>query len=192
MKIQNISNIGNELQLTLAKKDGSYFTIYLKRGQFVYVDTNNQPKSFYIQIRKGNIKSTEEDKPDNLAYFIAHSNTNTVFDNPVDEIKETDESTAEELLIADKQKPEATEQILSDNAVEKTTTNVEEFKNALTEYIQSIEQEILPVKNKGGRPKGAKNKSKRGRKKIKRPPGRPRIHKKEETDSNNNIIADNN
>jgi hypothetical protein len=145
MKIINISAVAHPISVSLKKKSGEFVEVMLSQEEYVFTDSSEETKSMVIQARKGNIKAIQEDKPVDAEYYVVYGNADVLGcdDNLVHEVSETEE----------------THMVLMGNPIEGQSDD-----KIASEEIKT---------NKGGRPKGSKNKKKRGRPKMKRAPGRP-------------------
>jgi len=167
MKIKNISN--QPLTIPFKQKGGKGIIITLNPGQIVYCEPhtseNNQVR---VYNRKGKIIITDDDKPQNGQYYhpygvlsheevLALKNHSTIISVESDE--EEDEDIVKEIDIVD----------LEDSQDEEENDDDSDVDNDI-EFTDEKGSE----KNKGGRPKGSKNKKKGGRPKKKKPAGRPR------------------
>lgn len=147
MKIFNTSMVSTPISVSFKKINGEFVEVLLSKGQFVYTDSSEETKSLVIQRRKGNVQTTNDEKPEDLKYYVVYPLVEKV-PSPSVKISES------EVVVIE---------------------SVEE-KKPKSPYVNLVEKDLseLETTNKGGRPKGSKNKSKRGRPKLKKPPGRPR------------------
>ena len=158
MKIKNLSN--QELKLPMKKSNGQKIIVALAPGQIVYseAEKKHENKQLVIWERKKLIEVTSDPLPQKLEYCHAYNTIKKAavptiaieedFDDDQDE--ETSEPTIDvSVLNGDDE---------DDDDINDDDINDDEERTGST---------IAPTKNKGGRPKGAKNKSKRGKKKVK-------------------------
>lgn len=169
MKIKNISN--QPLTIPFKSKQGKGVIITLNPGQIVFceshTDKNQQVRVF---LRKKKIEISEDDKPQNGQYYHAYGVL------PHDEVVKLMQHTAHTLdLDEEDDEVEPSESIPSD-------LEIKESEEEEVEDIDDTKQEGQ-IKNKGGRPKGSKNKKKSGRPKKKKPIGRPSKNKNNKTES---------
>lgn len=152
--IKNISPANIKVNISIQKNDGTNLNLWLNHGESILVqDTEVATKPLIIQNRKGNIDIIEyNDVANQLNFYQVYpaqkekENINTdiidsEFQNPFEKEEEI-ENSSEELL----------------HHMEETTTESESVI-----LVESTE----PVKNKGGRPKGATNKKKKKKKSSK-------------------------
>jgi len=188
MKIKNISN--QPLTIPFKQKGGKGIIITINPGQIVYCEPHTaENKQVIIYDRKGKIIITDDEKPQNGQYYhpygvLPHSEILKLknaesLPRPINDTEEDDDDGEEDIELL-----EVEPEIINSNSdpdISDISTNVEFKNNDLH-------------KNKGGRPKGSKNKKKQGRPKKKRPRGRPSKNKKQDhveiTSPNNNNIAD--
>jgi hypothetical protein len=166
MKITNISSASSPVSVSFKKGSGEFAEVLLSKGEFIYTDSPEETKSIVIQWRKGNIETMQEEKPSDMEYYVVYGTDNIVVDSVVDD-----------------------NIVIKSNKVETTHIILQQESGDEEEVIETPSDEAKP--NKGGRPKGAKNKPKRGRPKVKRPPGRPRknpIDKKEQPEVYTNRV----
>jgi hypothetical protein len=165
MKVQNVTNgtnIPQEIRLPLLKKGGGNSNVTIKPGEFVYIEERGNNSVLRMYEAKRILTVTEEQKPEPLSYYAVYNN------NQVDNILKNAEVTEEvEEVVDENVETESTEEAKEDVKVEITTPEIE---------IEVIVPEGT-IKNKGGRPKGSKNKPKRGRPKKKKAIGRPKKKK---------------
>jgi len=175
MKIKNISN--QPLTIPFKQKGGKGIIITINPGQIVYCEPHTaENKQVIIYDRKGKIIITDDEKPQNGQYYhpygvlsheevLALKNHSTIVSVESDDEDEEDEVSEEidtnDLEISDDDSDDM------DYDTDSDSTNNDQ---------SGVE------KNKGGRPKGSKNKKKGGRPKKKKPAGRPR--KKESKQKN--------
>ena len=139
MKIKNISNatgIPTDVLINLERPVGDNISVTLKPGQVIYSQTDTMTKPLIIYSRKNILKISNEIKPLDVDYYVAHTD--------------------------------------SELGNQKQSAPAVKTKE---EVIENKKEEVQPQKNKGGRPKGSKNKRKPGRPKgstKKRPKGRPK------------------
>ena len=153
MRIKNVThNNGNpnptNVKITLPRIGGGYEQIDLPPDHSVYGEIMDNNSSLRIYIQKRFIEIVDgEEKPDNIEYYIPYRN---------DAIEEVYEIVQNDI----------------DNYIKDEINEEAEETEELKEVSLPIEVEILvpesSIKNKGGRPKGAKNKPKRGPKKKKK------------------------
>jgi hypothetical protein len=150
-----------------------------------------------IEYVKNIFVKSEENKEDSLdverAEFIAY-NSKELEVEIVPEIKEVvlENTTLEKEpevvkndgIISEHIQQKSEEVIGEEPAISKDDEYTEELSEENTENQESDSEHLdsTEVKNKGGRPKGVKNKSKRGRPKAKKPVGRPKKKKKPSKD----------
>lgn len=156
MKIKNISN--QELNIAFVL-DGKATIVQLKPGYIIYSEkTSIDSKQLLIFQKKKLIESNDEDKPINGIYY-----------HPYPTIKRTSSSTTipmfedvyDEPDDAEEKVPEIIAPIIASD-----DENIDDVDIDDGEPHTKNEAVLNPsVKNKGGRPPGAKNKPKRGRKK---------------------------
>ena len=194
MKIQNISSVKAPMPVSFMTAAGKTISVHLGQGEFVYTDTNVETKSIIIQVKKGNIKTETIDKPGNLNYFDVYGPASDT--SPKEEVRKSLAKSLEEFMDNDSSldvyrkrfnipakvpiknvviNPEL--DALSDKVLfpEKLEQANEILKKTEQPTEQPTEQAVKqPAKNKGGRPKGSKDKVKqRGVPKLKKPAGRP-------------------
>jgi hypothetical protein len=184
MKIVNVSDkkkniIRQTVNVVLTTKGGTKRNIKLEPGHFVYGEKmdNNMPLRIFQQ--KGIVEIIEEDKPENVEYYVSYGQNTNIFKQAKDAIinkvakvfvKEEDLTEISDAHNIDK------EELLED--IKEAVKSSPESNDEEIEVEVIVPEESLPKKNKGGRPKGSKNKPKRGRPKKKRPVGRPEKKKK--------------
>lgn len=158
MKIKNLSQ--QDLQIPMKKSNGQKLIVTLRPGQFAYSEAKQKRdnKQLLIWERKKAIEITEDELPKNLEYCHPYSplTNHTVIPVSVIELVEEgeDEDEDDEVPVEVEISPVAED---------------DDFEPKIPTTEKKEEEKI----NKGGRPKGAKNKSKKGRKKVKRGRGRP-------------------
>lgn len=153
MKIKNLSS--QDLKLPMKKKNGQKTIVTLTPGQIVYSesDAKRENKQLVIWERKQLIEITDEALPKNGEYC-----------RPYSTIKHSAPSlTIDEVLVDEDEVDDDVE----NPAVDVSIVDEDDEEPIIKENDSEFEPE--PKKSKGGRPKGAKNKSKRGRKPAKRP-----------------------
>lgn len=188
MKIKNISN--QELTIPFKKGNEKVLILKIQPGQIVYCEEkSSENKQVIILLKKKKIEITQEEKPSKIEYYhpygvLPHSEILKLknaesLPRPINDTEEDDDDGEEDIELL-----EVEPEIINSNSdpdISDISTNVEFKNNDLH-------------KNKGGRPKGSKNKKKQGRPKKKRPRGRPSKNKKQDhveiTSPNNNNIAD--
>jgi uncharacterized protein (UPF0147 family) len=167
MKIVNATNkllIKSEISLPLLKKNGGNQQVTLNPGEFVYVEEigNNSMLRFYE--RKKMIEVLEEEKPSNLNFYVVY--------NYFDLLKEVSENIAnahEKLrneVINDERFPKALREEFS-KIEDKINSEEEEIVVEVIVPDNSLKEDSN--QNKGGRPKGSKNKSTKKKGKAGRP-----------------------
>jgi len=155
MKIKNLST--QDLKLPMKRKDGQKSIVTLTPGQIVYSesDTKRENKQLIIWERKQLIEITDEPLPKNGEYCHPYSTIKLSHGAPA--------LTLDEVLADNEDDDVETEEPTVD------VTVVEDDSDAEPVIIDEVDASTSISKGKGGRPKGAKNKSKRGRKPTKRP-----------------------
>lgn len=203
--ISNNLSHPTSVNISLTNKGGSSNIVTLKPGEFVYGEIVNNNNQLRIYSQKGIIKVEEDiDKPDNMDYYVVYASYGseslnkelktrvTVREEDLTKVSELHNISKEDLVeevkeIARREGAEEVEMALeSASKLLENSEEVIEMGEQLLEEIRSQNQEEIEIevmvpeesiKNKGGRPKGSKNKSKRGRPKKKKPVGRPRKKK---------------
>jgi len=180
MKIKNISST----QLTLALNK---HTVILQPGQIVYTEPKTDTRQLIVYEKKKAIEITDDDKPKNGQYYHPYSildkktTSHSIPIVPVYEEEDDDEviDVPAEVKIPDISDDvvEEEDEVPFDTADADLDEDDDEDDNESDDEEGEAEKDGQP-KNKGGRPKGSKNKSKAGRPKVKRKPGRPSKKKK--------------
>lgn len=176
MKIKNISN--KELSIPFKSKQGKGIILTLKPGQIVFCESHNDKnQQVRVFLRKNKIEISEDDKPQNGQYYHVYGVL------PHEEVVKLMQHTAQTVDLDDEEDEiSSSESISSDLVI--TESNEEEVDD-----IDDKKQDSQ-IKNKGGRPKGSKNKKKSGRPKKKKPIGRPSKNKSSQKSKEENINND--
>lgn len=155
--IKNISPANIKVNISIQKNDGTHLNLWLNKGESILVqDTEVATKSLIIQSKKGNIDIMEyNDVANQLNFYQVYPaqkekdiiNTDIVdseFQNPFEKEEEN------------------SEEHIGYNSETGPYVPVLDMEQVTTESESVILVE--PVKNKGGRPKGATNKKKKKKK----------------------------
>jgi hypothetical protein len=159
MKVTNITNetgsIPQDVRLPFLKKDGSNINLTLKSGEYIYIEHKGNNSILRLYEKKRILKITQEDLPKNYSYYKVYNNISIV-----EKVKKTLKTVVK--IFTKEEDVSAIEEI-HDNSL-KEELNVD--KPIEVEVI--VPEDSVEIKNKGGRPKGSKNKPKRGRPKTKK------------------------
>jgi hypothetical protein len=167
MKVTNITNetgsISQDVRLPFLRKDGSNINLTLKSGEYTYIEHKGNNSILRLYEKKRILKITQEDLPENYSYYKVYNNISIV-----EKVKKTLKTVVK--IFTKEEDVSAIEEIHDISLKEELTSTLAEESSA----DEPIEVEIIvpedsvEIKNKGGRPKGSKNKSKRGRPKAKK------------------------
>lgn len=183
MKIKNISQDNFTIPSNLIKDSTGAFhrDLVLTPGQIVYLETTLRPNAFIVWARKKYIEITDDPKPAAVEYCKAYSTLKsaqiktTIVDMDDDD---DDDSGIEEIPMAIVEVPameevEEEEDDYTADAMDKEASmdddeNDDDAANdAANDAVNDLSAEPVVIKNKGGRPKGVKNKKKKKNKKNK-------------------------
>jgi hypothetical protein len=146
--IKNVSPALIKVNISIQKTDGTHLNLWLNHGESILVqDTEVATKSLIIQNKKGNIDIMEyNDVANQLNFYQVY---------PAQKEKDTINT---DIVDSEFQNPFEKE--------EETENNSEELLHNMEQVTTESESVIVaePVKNKGGRPKGATNKKKKKKK----------------------------
>jgi hypothetical protein len=165
----NSSNISRELRLPIIKKGGGNASVILKPGEFVYIEerANNSQLRMYEHKRMVNV--TEEEKPEKLEYYKVY-NSIDLLALAGEDVQNAREALREAVINDERLPKKLKDEFLKMDDEVEGGSEIEIEVQVPEDSIKEDESQ----KNKGGRPKGSKNKSKRGRPKKKGKPGRPK------------------
>lgn len=161
IKIRNKSE--SNLTLSFNRKDNSVLTETLKPKQFIFLENVNLTKSLIIQQRKDNITVEEHE---GLPSWMETEKVYTIY--PTDpELKAAMSEMSKTAIITALHKEQEADKTAKSELVEKikeASIQLQEAREKTETFL--IEQgytpesvkEGVPIKNKGGRPKGALNK----------------------------------
>lgn len=157
MKIKNLSN--QELKLPMKKSNGQKIIVVLAPGQIVYseAEKKHENKQLVIWERKKLIEVTSDLLPQKLEYCHPY---NTIKKAAVPTIAIEDD-------FDDDQDEETSEPTIDVSVLNGDDDEDDDVDKDINDDEEGTGSTVAPTKNKGGRPKGAKNKSKRGKKKVK-------------------------
>jgi len=144
--------------------------ITLKPGEFLFVEELGNNSSLRIFEKKQLIQIINEDKPNHLSFLKAYNNSDLLKDD-YSEVKDNHEEVRNE-IINDSNIPKKLREKITLSKESQKKEELNEDKQDLISIEIKVPEEA--IKNKGGRPKGSKNSSKRGRPKKKKKPGRPK------------------
>lgn len=173
MKIQNVSSNNTPIPVSFMKGDGGTVSVSLNIGEFVFTDSTIESKSLIIQQKKGNLKTSTEDKPSNLEYYKVYGAELNISQEGIEKllVKTTQSLQEEKDLALDKYKGQF--KILPKAPPTPVKPDVPAPAPVVETPVDTATAPEQPAKNKGGRPKGSKDTVKRGEEKIKKPAGRP-------------------
>jgi hypothetical protein len=157
MKIKNITDnkiIKNNLSFPVTLDKNRGIEIILEPGQFIYVEEQFNNMVLRVYKQKQLVSVVDEKKPSHLKYYEPYYE----HDLAVKDLEIKIEESKLDVIKIDKTPLEQEKSLTQ-------VTSEEESQNDLE--IEIIVPEDA-LKNKGGRPKGSKNKPKKGR------PGRPK------------------
>lgn len=195
MKITNITNLKNkisqEVKIPLVKKGGTTINVTLKPGDYVFTDKNVNNNVLRIYEKKNFIKITQETPENNQSYYSIYNIKDLESEIKSNETKQIEhenillenQTTTEESFFDE----EHTLNLVLDSMIEEMEENGElndvidnsvESEKEIIEFEIIVPEDSLKEVNKGGRPKGSKNKPKRGRPKTKKTSSRARKAKR--------------
>lgn len=178
MKIKNISI--KSISIPFKDVDGKSHVVNLQPGQIIYCENGFEKSNpMVIYQRKQVIEVSPSDKPQSAEYYHAYGVL------PHSEVLKLKQQHIIISPITIEDIEEESEEDDVDEDIEISNTGIEIDVNEDDVDIIETEEGVIPQKNKGGRPKGVKNKSKKGRPKKKKPLGRP-SKKGKTTNLNNN------
>ncbi len=175
MKIKNISQENFTLPSNLIKDSTGTFhrDLVLTPGQIVYLETTLRPNAFIVWARKKYIEITDDPKPAAVEYCKAYSTLKsaqiktTIVDMDDDDVDD-DDSGIEEIPMAIAEVPTLDETEDETNEISSDVDTEDESEDDDNDdATNDLQTEPVVVKNKGGRPKGVKNKKKKKNKKNK-------------------------
>lgn len=174
MKVTNITNSGDisrEVRLPLLKKGGGNSNVTLNPGEFIYIEERGNNSQLRMFEHKKLLSVTDDAKPEGFEFYKVYNNIDLLV-LAGEELRKSHES-LREAVINDESLPESFRKEFAG-----IKNEVLENLDELDASENTIEIEVIvpedSLKNKGGRPKGSTNKSKRGRPKKKGTPGRPK------------------
>lgn len=166
MRINNISNktIPTSVKIVLPKKSGGYINITLPTNHSVYGEIMDNNTSLRIYKQKGLIEIIEESKPENLEYYKVYNNSDINSTKIPDSVKKEISESIKRIQSNEEEEIFQEEEIQLDEFAEEIHISKSTQDDSFAE-TGLIEIEIIvpehAIKNKGGRPKGAKNKPKK-------------------------------